>query len=280
MNTKALLREFDLRPLKGLGQNFLVDRGVLERILTAAEVSPQDVVLEVGAGLGVLTRALAERARRVVAVEVDPRLVKVLRERLSEFSNTEVVPGDILALDIAQLIHAVDGEPTQPYKVVANIPYYITSAVLRHILEQPSKPVLMVLMVQREVAERIVAVPGHMSLLAVSVQFYGQPSLVSRVSARCFHPIPNVDSAIVRIDVHRQLPLPRDSIEAFFQVVRAGFGQRRKQLRNALAHGLQLPVERISEPLARSGIDGRRRAETLSVAEWVALYHAVNVVEA
>ena len=275
MDTKALLREFEIRPLKGLGQNFLVDRGVLQRILETAEVGPQDVVLEVGAGLGILTRALAERVRRVIAVEVDQLLVTVLREQLSTFANCEVVLGDILELDIAELVRTADAGPAPRYKVVANIPYYITSAVLRRILEQDHKPELVVLMVQNEVAKRIVAEPGEMSLLSVSVQFYGRPSFIARVPARCFHPIPKVDSAILRIDVHEQLPLPRDSIGPFFDVVRAGFGQRRKQLHNALARGLHLPVERISEPLAWAGIDGRRRAETLSVGEWVALCQAL-----
>jgi 16S rRNA (adenine1518-N6/adenine1519-N6)-dimethyltransferase len=275
MDTKALLRELDLRPLKGLGQNFLVDRGVLERILAAAEVGPQDVVLEVGAGLGILTRALAERARRVIAVEVDRRLVTILREQLSAFANSEVVLGDILGIDIAGLVRSVCGESPPPYKVVANIPYYITSAVLRHILEQDLRPGLIVLMVQKEVAQRIIAQPGEMSLLAVSVQFYGRPSFVARVPARCFHPAPKVDSAIVRIDLHEHLLLPRGSIAPFFDVVRAGFGQRRKQLHNALVHGLHLPAGSVAEALAQASIDGQRRAETLSVGEWVSLHQAL-----
>jgi 16S rRNA (adenine1518-N6/adenine1519-N6)-dimethyltransferase len=276
MEIKALLRELQLRPQKQLGQNFLVDRRVLKQILAVAEIGSEDTVLEVGSGLGTLTQALAEQAQRVVAVEVDERLVAILRQRLEAFPNTEIVLGDILALDIAGLVQEESAHDVPSYKVVANIPYYITSAVLRHLLEASVRPQLIVLMVQREVAQRIVAKPGQMSLLAVSVQFYGQPRLVSRVSARSFYPVPKVDSAIVRIDPHEYLPLHDSDITPFFDVVRAGFAQRRKQLRNALVHGLALPAEHIVQAMASAGIDRRRRAQTLSVREWVALYRALG----
>jgi 16S rRNA (adenine1518-N6/adenine1519-N6)-dimethyltransferase len=278
MEIKALLRELGLRPRKQLGQNFLVDRRVLKQILSAAEIGSEDTVLEVGSGLGTLTQALAERARRVVAVEVDEQLVTVLRQRLEAFANTEIVLGDILALDIARLVQEEPAHHVPSYKVVANIPYYITSAVLRHLLEASVRPQLIVLMVQREVAQRIVAKPGQMSLLAVSVRFYGQPRLVSRVSARAFYPVPKVDSAIVRIDPHAQLPLAVSDITPFFDVVRAGFAQRRKQLRNALGHGLRLPSDYVAQVMASIGIEGRRRAQTLSVSEWVELYRALGSV--
>jgi 16S rRNA (adenine1518-N6/adenine1519-N6)-dimethyltransferase len=276
MEIKALLRELQLRPQKQLGQNFLVDRRVLKQILAVAEIGSEDTVLEVGSGLGTLTQALAEQAQRVVAVEVDERLVAILRQRLEAFPNTEIVLGDILALDIAGLVQEEPAHDGPCYKVVANIPYYITSAVLRHLLEASVRPQLIVLMVQREVAQRIVAKPGQMSLLAVSVQFYGQPRLVSRVSARSFYPVPKVDSAIVRIDPHEQLPVDAGDITPFFDVVRAGFAQRRKQLRNALVHGLALPPEHIVQAMASAGIDRRRRAQTLSVREWVALYRVLD----
>lgn len=278
MEIKALLREFGLRPRKKLGQNFLVDRHVLKRILSAAEIGSQDTVLEVGSGLGTLTQALAERARRVVAVEVDEQLVAVLRQRFEARANTEIILGDILALDIARLVQEGPAHHVPSYKVVANIPYYITSTVLRHLLEASVRPQLVVVMVQREVAQRIVAKPGQMSLLAVSVRFYGQPRLVSRVPARSFYPVPKVDSAIVRIDPHAQLPLAAGDIAPFFDVVRAGFAQRRKQLRNALGHGLGLPAEYVAQVMAGAGMDARRRAQTLSVSEWVALYRALSSV--
>ena len=276
MTTRALLHELDLHPLKRLGQSFLVDQRVLERILAAAEVGPQDTVLEIGAGLGILTEALGQRARRVVAVEIDQRLVRVLRERLKAKTNTEIILGDILALDIAGLLQDRQLQPDQRYKVVANIPYYITSAVLRRILEQSFRPEMIVLMVQKEVARRISAEPGEMSLLAVSVQFYGLPRVVATVPASCFYPVPKVDSAIVRIDPHAQLPLDEDEVAAFFDVVRAGFGQRRKQLRNALLHGLQLSLASLGQGLSHASIDGTRRAETLSVDEWAKLYRALK----
>ena len=278
MEIKELLRELELRPLKRLGQNFLVDERVLRRILAEAEVGPEDTVLEVGSGLGTLTRALAERARRVVAVEIDEQFVAVLRQRLEAFPNTEIVLGDILALDIARLVQEEPTHGLSSYKVVANIPYYITSAVLRHLLEASVRPQLVVLMVQREVAQRIVAKPGQMSVLAVSVQFYGQPRIVTRVSARSFYPVPKVDSALVRIDPYQELALGPNSIDPFFDVVRAGFAQRRKQLRNALVHGLALPVEYISKVMTAAGIEEQRRAQTLSVREWVALYYALGSV--
>jgi len=274
--TQTLLRELDLRPLKGLGQNFLVDTSVLERILRAAELEANDTVLEIGAGLGVLTATLAEHAKRVVAVEVDKRLEPILRERLSGFSNVEIVRGDILALDIADLVGTSAPRSTPDYKVVANLPYYITSAVLRKLLEVRVMPLHIVLMVQREVAQRITAIPGAMSLLAVSVQFYGKPAVVARVPAGAFYPAPKVDSAIIRVDPYSQLPIAADDIAPFFELVRAGFGQKRKQLRNALQHGLHLPAERIAACPAAAGIDGQRRAETLSVEEWVTLHRALH----
>jgi 16S rRNA (adenine1518-N6/adenine1519-N6)-dimethyltransferase len=276
MDIRALLSELGLRPRKRLGQNFLVDRHVLQQILTAAEIHPQDTVLEIGAGLGTLTQALAEHAARVIAVEVDEQLVAVLRSRLQMDPHIQIIQGDILALEITTLMQRQPGQGLIPYKVVANIPYYITSAVLRRLLEATAKPQLIVLMVQKEVAHRILATPGDMSLLAVSVQFYGQPRLMARVPARAFYPVPKVDSAIMRIDPHPNLPVGAEEIAPFFDTVRAGFGQRRKQLRNALAHGLGLPADNVVQRMHQVGIEARRRAETLSIAEWVSLFRALR----
>jgi 16S rRNA (adenine1518-N6/adenine1519-N6)-dimethyltransferase len=276
MEPKALLRELGLRPRKALGQNFIVNQKVLRQILDAAEIGPPDTVLEIGAGLGTLTQALADTAERVLAVEVDARLVAFLRRRFEASSNVEIVQGDILGLDIGQLLRQDRIEEGSAYKVVANIPYYITSALLRHLLETSLKPQLIVLMVQREVAQRVVAKPGQMSLLAVSVRFYGQPIVVSRVPAGAFYPVPTVDSAIVRIKPHKQLLLDNGDIPPFFRVVRAGFRQRRKQLHNALAHGLALSGDRIIHALSVAGIEKERRAQTLSVGEWVKLYRTLS----
>jgi len=263
----ALLRAHGLRPRKSLGQNFLTDPAALGRIVAAAGLSPDDAVVEVGAGLGTLTRLLAERAGRVVAVELDERLVGILHEQLGGLPNVEIIHGDILTIPDL-------GFPHRGYKVVGNLPYYITSAVLRRFLEQEPRPRLLVVTVQREVAERIVAHPPDMSLLAVSVQFYGRPRLVARIPAGAFYPPPQVDSAVVRIEVGEQpaVPLAEGVEEAtFFHVVRAGFGQRRKMLRNALSAGLGSPPARVEEALIRAGVDPHRRAETLSLEEWAEL---------
>jgi len=271
---RQLLRAYNLRPQKELGQNFLEDPAILQRIVDAAELTPDDSVLEIGPGLGTLTRLLATSAGRVVAVELDERLAAILPEILADCPNVEIVHGDILTIDPATLLSEWSGG----YKVVANLPYYITSAVLRHLLENPVRPRLMVLTLQLEVARRLVAGPGEMSLLAVSVQFYGQPRIVGRIPAGAFYPPPQVDSAVVRIDVYDHPPVPVDDVEGFFRVVQAGFGQRRKQLRNALAHGLGRPVGEVVAALKRAGIDPRRRAETLSMIEWAALWQELAVV--
>ncbi len=274
---RSLLDAHGVRPKKSLGQNFLIDENVLRRIVRAADVAPDDLVVEVGPGVGTLTYELALAARRVVAVELDQHMVAILRRTLASMANVSVVHADVLKVDIAALL-AGEGQPggsmaTTPglppavaYKVVANLPYYITSATIRKFLDQPLKPSLMVLMVQHEVAQRICAGPGALSLLAVSVQFYAAPSLVLRLPAGAFYPAPKVDSALVRLDV-RAGQRGVDS-ERFFRVVSAGFSQRRKQLRNSLAAGLQVSAAESEALLRRAGIDPQRRAQTLALEEW------------
>ncbi len=259
-----------IRPKKSLGQHFLRSPHHLRRIVDAADLGPEDVVLEVGPGTGALTRYLVEHAGRVIAVEIDARLVQHLRETLGDFPNLTVLQGDILQMDPAALVARVLGE-WRPYKVVANLPYYITSAILRHLLESSPPPRLLVLTVQKEVAQRIVARPPRMNLLAVSVQFYGEPRIVHTIPRGAFYPPPKVDSAVVRIDV---FPRPRVDVpdkELFFRVVKAGFAQRRKQLRNALAAGLGLPPAVVVEALRQAHIEPTRRAETLTLEEWARL---------
>jgi len=270
---RALLHLYGVRPRKSLGQHFLVDRAHLARIVAAAEVEPDDVVLEIGPGLGVLTDALASRARRVVAVEIDAQMRRILADTLRHRDNVTVIPADILKADPGTLIRSTPAGSAEPprYKVVANLPYNITSAVLRHLLEAPDRPSLVVVMVQREVADRILAAPGDLSVLAVAVQFYAEVSRVSIVPATAFHPRPKVDSAVLRLTVRSAPPVPVPDVAAFFRVVRAGFGQKRKQLRNSLASGLSLPPATAAAVLATAGIDPARRAETLNLAEWAAL---------
>lgn len=274
LDPRTLLREFDIRPKKSLGQNFLVDAGAARRIVEAAELSTQDQVLEVGPGVGTLTHQLAAEAAHVVAVELDQRLFPALQHALAGCANVELVHGDILEVDPKTFFSA-------PYKVVANLPYYITSAVLRHLLESPPQPVLMVVTVQEEVARRIVAQPGDLSLLALGVQFYGRPRIVTRIKAGSFYPRPKVNSAVVQIDLRPnarpQLGLDlSDDVDLFFHLAQAGFNQRRKQLRNALTNGTQWSRSEIETVMARAEIDPRRRAETLSLEEWAALTRAVQ----
>ena len=270
----ALLRAHDLYLRKRLGQNFLVDPVALQCIVAASDLSPEDTVIEAGAGLGNLTRPLAERAGRVVAVELDDGLVAVLRLELADLGNVQILHGDILRIPNL-------GIPNLGYKVVGNLPYYITSAILRRFLEDEPRPRLMVVTIQREVAERIVAEPGRMSLLAVSVQFYGQPRIVARIPPSAFFPSPQIDSAVLRIEVGEQpavaLPEGTDA-KAYFHVVRAGFSQRRKMLRNSLSGGLALLPARVEGALDGVGIDPRRRAETLSLEEWAQATGALSGV--
>jgi len=267
MNAPALLRRFGLHPDKRLGQNFLVDQSALLKIMEIAAISPEDAVLEVGPGLGGLTSLLAAEARRVVAVELDGRLIPILKQVLSPFSNIQLVQGDILALNPLALIDAPS------YKVVANIPYYITSALMRHLLEGDRRPTCLVLTVQREVAERICASPGELSLLALSVQVYGQPQVRAHIPAGAFYPPPKIDSAVIRVDILPEPVIPTPLLSPFFRLAKAGFSQKRKTLGNALAASLAWPKNKAEGLLLAAGIDPRRRAETLSLVEWGALTH-------
>lgn len=265
LDIPGLLRRYDLRPNKRLGQNFLVDPANLQKVIDAAQVSSGDSVLEVGPGLGSLTRLLAQQAARVVAVELDARLIPPLEEVLTGFTNVELVQGDILAL------HPASWKQPPGYLVVANIPYYITSALIRRLLETDPQPARMILTVQKEVAERICAGEGKMSLLALSVQVYGQPRLAANIPAGAFYPAPQVDSAVVRIDLFPEPRLPMPVLESFFRLAKAGFSQKRKNLRNSLAGGMHWSSSQADAILERAGIDPRRRAETLSIEEWRAL---------
>ncbi len=272
---KKLLDRHGLRPRKSLGQNFLVNRGVLRRIVAAAEVGPDDTVIEVGPGAGALTRDLAERARRVIAVEKDARLAHALRAELGGQPALTIVEGDMLELAVEALLdaHGV----VDRYKVVANLPYYAANPILRRFLEAPAQPELLVVLLQREVAQTIVAKPGAMSLLSVAVQIFARPTIVGLVRPGSFYPPPKVDSAIVRLDVRPgPAAVPKGETQAFMDVVRAGFSARRKQLANSLSHAMAMPRARAVAALTEASVDPRRRAETLSLEEWGALYQALR----
>ncbi|MEE8418813.1 MAG: 16S rRNA (adenine(1518)-N(6)/adenine(1519)-N(6))-dimethyltransferase RsmA, partial [Dehalococcoidales bacterium] len=262
-----------LRAKKGLGQHFLVDEGALRSILDAAQLTEEDTVIEVGPGLGVLTAELAGRAGRVVAVELDDRLADILKQSLASYQNVTIINRDILGVaPEALLSEAGLDSPSAGYKVVANLPYYITSPVLRHFLEAPVKPESMVVMVQKEVAAEITAGPGQMSLLSIGIQLYGEPSIIDYVPAGSFYPVPEVDSAILRVIPYGRQAIEIDDEAGFFALVRAGFSAARKQLANSLALGLDVPKEKAVKLLEKAGIEPRRRAEALSLEEWARLY--------
>ncbi len=273
MGVQATLDAHGLHPQKKWGQNFLTDARILESIADAAELGPADSVLEIGPGLGHLTRVLARRARRVVAVEIDRALAAKLTADFADTPSVKIIHGDILQWEPIELLEAGHdpASATPPFKIVANLPYYITSAILRHVLETAHPPRIVVVMVQREVAQRMIAKPPLMSLLAVSVQFFAQARIVRTISAGAFYPRPKVDSAVVRLDVLDPPRQPAAETKRFFEIVHAGFGGRRKQLRNSLARGLAIDPDAAARALGRAQIDPTRRAETLTLDEWSTL---------
>lgn len=271
--TKKGLRRAGMRIRKSLGQHFLVDEDVLKVILDAAEITRDDIVIEVGPGLGVLTRELAGRAGWVITIELDSRLAEALKKSLDSCDNVVIINEDVLGTDPRELLQTRVQFPDtlRPYKVVANLPYYITSPVLRHFLETSVKPATMIVMVQKEVAEAIVAGPGQRSLLSISVQFYGKPSIVGYVPASAFYPPPEVDSAVLKIDVYSSPPIDVNE-EEFFTLVRAGFTAARKQAVNSLAQGLKITKGEALDLLEKAEIEPQRRAETFTLEEWARLW--------
>ena len=265
LNASSVLKRHGLHADKRLGQNFLQDPFALEAIASAAQIQSTDTVLEIGPGLGSLTRYLAASAKQVIAVELDRDLLIPLRAVIAPYQNVQVIHGDILKLSPQKLITEKD------YIVAANIPYYITSAVIRHLLESDAKPRRIVLTVQREVAERICAKPGDMSLLALSVQVYGNPRIVARIPAEAFFPAPKVDSAVLSVEIYPEPLIKPELIESFFKMIKAGFSQKRKTLRNSLSSGLHIPTSVSEALLKQANIDPMRRAETLSIADWQTL---------
>lgn len=265
LDIPGILRQAELRPNKKLGQNFLSDPNILMKIITAAEITKKDRVLEIGSGLGSLTRYMAVSARSVTAVEIDKKLFPILSTLLSMFPNVTLIQGDMLELDPYILME------NSGYLVVANIPYYITSALIRHLLESTCQPSRIVLTVQNEVAQRICAADDDYSLLALSVQVYGRPEIIFRIPAGAFYPSPKVDSAVVRIDLYPKPIIPASDLNIFFRLIKAGFSQKRKTLRNSLSSGLKLSPAVVEDWLKLNTIDPMRRAETLALEEWQTL---------
>lgn len=274
---RAALHSLGLRPTRGMGQNFLIDQHVLQTIVASAELTAADRVIEVGPGLGVLTWELLQQAGQVLAVELDKRLAARLREEFADAQQLQVIQADILKLPPADIFEQAGLSAESPYKVVANLPYAITSPVLRHFLEAAHKPGLLVILIQWEVARRITATAGNLSVLAHSVQIYAQPEIVARVPAGSFFPEPAVDSAILRLQVYPTPAVAVDSIDALFRVIKAGFLQPRKKLSNALPGGLaamgqQIPRETAVAALEAAGVAPERRAETVTLEEWSRVY--------
>jgi 16S rRNA (adenine1518-N6/adenine1519-N6)-dimethyltransferase len=256
------------RPKKSLGQNFLVDSRVARKIVSTAEIGPEDTVLEIGPGRGALTRHLAGACRRLVAVELDSALASELRKRYPAESGVEIVHGDAREIPLEQIF-----DPHEPYKVVANLPYYAANRIVRRFLTAERKPIMLVFMVQREVARTMAAQPGDMGLLSVMVQLYGSVRVAFSVPPRAFRPAPKVTSAVVRIDVFDQPAFDLESQKDFFDLVIAGFSAPRKQIRNSLKNGLRVTGEFASDLLSGADIDPKRRPETLSVEEWSRVYN-------
>lgn len=269
LTLKQTVQKYGIKPSKKLGQNFLINQGILEKIVQAADLSAKDKILEIGPGLGTLTAALAQKAQKVLAVEKDLKMIEVLKEILKEYNNIELFQGDALKINLPQWEH---------YKLVANIPYYLTSPLIRRFLEADFPPQVMVLLIQKEVAQRICA-RHKMSLLAVAVQFYATPQIITYVSKNSFWPAPKVDSAIIKITPLKK-NVSRDFQQDFFRVVKAGFSNPRKQLVNNLSSALQIEKEKIKEILKQLDLNPKVRAENLSVEEWKKLTRKFKKIEA
>ena len=267
------------RPRKSLGQHFLHDSRVVQRIVDAAELNADDTLIEVGPGRGALTRRLVRMAGRVIAVELDPDLSEELPHRLDHPSNLECVMGDAREIELYSLVAATFGDAAPRYKVVGNLPYYAASPIIRRTLESKAPPALALFMVQKEVAESMTAKPGSMGLLSVATQFYAEARTVCTVPPSAFRPVPKVRSAVVRLDIRGAPAISVESREEFFKVVRAGFSAPRKQLHNSISHGLGIKSSLGSAILERAAIDGRRRPATLDLAEWGDLYRAWRETE-
>lgn len=276
MKPSSYLRQQGLQPRKRLGQHFLVSDEILSSIAAAAGLQPDDQVVEVGPGLGALTTVLAQQAGRVLAVELDESLAGKLGELTSAHANIDIVRSDILKLDLEQALWKGSPPANAGYKVVANLPYYITTPILRYFFERDLRPSLVVITVQEEVARRIVAAPPEMNFLAVLVQFYGEAAIVRSIPPGAFYPPPKVHSAVVRIRMRPTLPLDGPATRRFLRVVSAGFSQPRKQIHNPLAQGLALNRDDVAAALVSAGIDPSRRAATLALDEWLALNRAVE----
>ena len=249
---------------KSLGQNFLTDESIAKKIAESASISENDNVLEIGPGEGILTKHLADSGAHILAIEIDQRLIGSLQKN---FENIEIINDDILKIDLPRLI---EENNFQNYKVVANLPYYITSKIIRLLLETKYPPSVMTLMVQKEVGERIVALDGKESILSISVKFYAEPEILFEVPRENFEPAPKVDSAVIRIK--RKKEIPDVDTKKFFSLIRAGFSAKRKMLANNLSSNFKIPKETVLETTKKAGLDPAIRAEKLGMEDWIRIY--------
>ena len=272
-NTIEVLKKYGFRFQKRYGQNFLIDSHILEKIVEAAEITKEDMVLEIGPGIGTMTQYLAEHAREVVAVEIDKTLIPILEDTLSAYDNVTVINEDILKVDIEALAREKNGN--RPIKVVANLPYYITTPIIMGLFESHTPLASITIMVQKEVADRMQAGPGtkDYGALSLAVQYYAKPELMMNVSPGCFIPKPNVGSAVIRLTRYEQNPVQVKDEDFLFSLIRAAFGQRRKTLVNSLTNASFLSVskEEILRALSEMGISETVRGEALTLEEFAKL---------
>ncbi|HEX9062092.1 MAG TPA: 16S rRNA (adenine(1518)-N(6)/adenine(1519)-N(6))-dimethyltransferase RsmA [Clostridia bacterium] len=277
-DTKETMQKNGIRPTKSLGQNFLTDYGIVNRIADAACLSQEDFVVEVGPGIGSMTVELAKRAGKVVAIEIDKHLIETLSKNLEGLENVSIINKDILKLDVSKLINE-EAEGYKKVKVISNLPYYITTPVIMKFLEENPGIDMMVFMMQKEVADRIGASPGgkDYGALTVAVQYYGRPEKLFNVPPHSFIPQPEVDSSVVRIEIHREPPVELQCKDTFFKTVKAAFGQRRKTLLNALSNSGYFihTKDEIKEILKNTGIEEKRRGETLTIMQFAELSNAI-----
>ncbi len=272
-NTIEILQKYHFNFQKKYGQNFLIDTGVLDRIITAAEITKEDCVLEIGPGIGTMTQYLAERAGEVVAVEIDQNLIPILKETLAAYDNVTVIQDDILKVDVRKIVEEKNGG--KPIKVVANLPYYITTPIIMGLFEKHIPLKSITIMVQKEVAERMQVGPGtkDYGALSLAVQYYAKPEIVANVPPNCFIPRPNVGSAVIRLTRYEEPPVKTGNEEKMFALIRASFNQRRKTLVNGLtnAPGLGLTKEQVTEALEQMGLPATIRGEALTLEQFASL---------
>jgi 16S rRNA (adenine1518-N6/adenine1519-N6)-dimethyltransferase len=278
---RSLLTYYNVAANKQLGQHFLIDKEALLAMVASANITEADYIVEIGPGFGVLTFPLTQKAGRVLAIETDKKILEILKGLGGTVANLEILESSILTLNSKYLYDkyqewAKIKTGKTHYKIVSNLPYYITSSIIKLLLEGENKPELISIMVQKEVAERITAEPGEMSILAISVQIFGAAEIVRIVPAKSFWPAPQVDSAILRITPYQKPKYPIDDLKKFFRVVKAGFGEKRKQLHNSLAGGLHIDDQDAIAHLDACGIDPKQRAQDLSIDQWIALHNRIS----